>query len=396
MVSIGEPSSETSAEQQKKQKGKNSCSTLQCATRAEAAQEIRKLLDESVILIGHHMDHILSTWPVTGVGWKNRRCTATYPPYMEKRRDALSELMLPGRIDDLMERLLKRKPSQNLWHRAAASLDLYKKAQNYWEEDLHKLTAQQELVRATKQNEHAIGSDEVLNDGNQNTVLSLLKSEGVMPPTRGRTLTQEEVLTMTSIASEDLSSANCSGVAAQSFQSIWSSTSNSVLPSSSTSFRPSVHGDSSTLVSGDHSNTIASYAVFGHNDVIEEADENKMLPSRLLRDDSSSSSEEECGQARREESSHPVNFDDWLASDIARMGLNSTNGLVASPTKHHRRFSWFSRRNQEETTESKNVSLLDSHSSSHPVLDDDWDDTGMSAPSSFTFFRRSTSRLGDA
>lgn len=136
----------------KKKNGRPPCERVFCHTLAEATEALRQLLVSipNLVLIGHGLERILLEWNVN-VTWKQQRCTATYPPYMEERTDPLSVLLLPGKLEDLMPRILKRRYSDNLLHRAAAAMDLYKKAQQYWEEDLHRLIEQKEHSMFMKQ-----------------------------------------------------------------------------------------------------------------------------------------------------------------------------------------------------------------------------------------------------
>lgn len=127
------------------------CLKFHCDTIGEATDILRVHLfsKPNLILIGHGLERILRDWNLS-LSWKQQRCTATYPPYMEERRDPLSTLLVPAKIEHLMQRVLKRRPSVNLFHLAAATLDLYKKAQNYWEEDLYRLLKQKEKSKTAK------------------------------------------------------------------------------------------------------------------------------------------------------------------------------------------------------------------------------------------------------
>jgi len=134
------------------------CLVANYATVQEASDTLQhflfsdEVMKKSVILIGHHLERILKQWnvPSNSISYKRQRCTATYPPYMVQQEQLSSDatlskvLLVPAKLEDLMQRILKRHPSNNLWHKAAAALDLYKKAQPYWEEDLDKMIQQKE------------------------------------------------------------------------------------------------------------------------------------------------------------------------------------------------------------------------------------------------------------
>lgn len=132
------------------------CETFTCKSLAEATTILQEHLilrtdPEKLVLVGHGVERILYEWNVSGVSWKQQRCTATYPPYMEEHCDALSKLLLPAELSNLMQRILNRRPSKNLWHQAAAALDLYRKAQPFWEKDLQTLVMNKQIASHAKQ-----------------------------------------------------------------------------------------------------------------------------------------------------------------------------------------------------------------------------------------------------
>jgi hypothetical protein len=305
-------------------KNRPPCERIHCRTLFEATKKLQEhlLSKENLVLIGHGVERILFDWNIS-LSWTQQRCTATYPPYMEERRDPLSVLLLPAKLEDLMQRILKRRPSENLLHRAAASLDLYKKAQLYWEEDLDRLLTQKEQSKCMKQQSQ-----------HQEKLRSI--PEQRRPP--------EEALTLPTEIPSNLR---------VNFPTVPLSDITTGTPDSDSVWETSVFPSGASLSTGDHSSWFSGVSqddsVFDSIEpvVLNEQDDcdvgmGPLLPTQLLNDSSDDEGEEDenndqvqSGVApyKREESSHPVFGDDWLESEDT------------SPTKSlTKRGFWFARR----------------------------------------------------
>lgn len=432
-------------------KGKNPCIKVHCSNFQEAAEHLRVYLfsKENLVLIGHGLERILYDWHCASeIGWKQQRCTATYPPYMEEHKDPLSVLLLPSSLDDLMQRVLKRNPSPNLLHRAAASMDLYKKAQSYWEEDLaNAVEKKEESSKSAKQQQNKADKLRPSPPQKHHDLLPLNRHEKRDPPvSKQRSYTQDTAVSFSSVTSTldettFLSSAatfDQVSTAGESNVSLWNST---VLPSTASWSSSATVWDRQQLnvMDGSTKSDVASWVVLrsrvDSNDldaewVEDDADKSTIrmgppLPRSLLEgssDDEDGSNEKEgkripdsdmddfdgdsyggsdnnLASFRREESSHPVHGDDWL--DFV---ADSNMAEISSPPTSSRRFTWFGRRQQQQHSEiideEKIVSPLDTvqewstkPSTSHPVLFEDVDHEGLDwhppvTQSSFSFFRR--------
>jgi hypothetical protein len=359
-------------------KNRPRCERIHCRTLFEATKKLQEYLlsKENLVLIGHGLERILYDWNLS-LRWTQQRCTATYPPYMEERRDPLSVLLLPAKLEDLMQRILKRRPSDNLLHQAAASLDLYKKAQLYWEEDLDRLLTQKEQSKCMKQ-EH------------QQKLRSIPEQQ--RPQEEAFTLLTEipSTLDRAILPTVPLSDITTTGTDSD---SVWET---SVFPLDASLSTGDLSSWFSQVSTGDHSSSRFSQDDYSIEPEVVLNEQNDcdvgmgpLLPTQLLNDSSSSDGEGEDdenndqGQSvvvapyKREESSHPVMGDDWLESDT-------------SPTKPlNKRGFWFSSSDDEGEDDENNdqgpsvvVAPYKPEESSHPVLGDDWleSDTSPTKP----------------
>mmetsp|Transcript_11694 Transcript_11694/g.28389 ORF Transcript_11694/g.28389 Transcript_11694/m.28389 type:complete len:596 (+) Transcript_11694:144-1931(+) len=124
------------------------------ALRFDTARSKVGNLIKGKILIGHGLEVDLTALGLSHP-WSDVRDNATYSPYMKTVQDALSTMMLPRPLDELMAYVFRRSlnPDQpTLVREAVGCLELYKHGRKEWEGELTHVMQQKEKQRQMMMN----------------------------------------------------------------------------------------------------------------------------------------------------------------------------------------------------------------------------------------------------
>lgn len=380
------------------------CEVHRGLSQDEATKLMKEFLQDK-ILVGHGLDRLLYALQIQHP-WSEQRDTASYTPYMRETEDPLTVMLLPQTLDDLMETELKRRPSSNIQHRAAACMDLFKKARASWEEELCKTIEQKERQKLMKL---AGTLDKIPEDDGETFAFNQdYLSQNGQDTDDCSTLNPVD-LTPAEDCIKSLSS--CDNYSFGTGADAEEDTSLQTLSVANSSLGSDVHSRASKLwaIDDDLQGSLASMVegcvqtdVSSISPVADENDEWSGLDSASLQ-----SSNTWCDPSvsnywlprQREESSHPFDQDEWLHGGAGTLDRSGHSQAEAEEEvvlmRRHLPSKLLNESSDDSDCDEAKVPYLHREESTHPVDSDEWLETAWQQPRPLWFRRKVPNKIED-